>query len=693
VPTPTVLPENATMAEPASVLPARGPDWVRAALLVAAPLALAATTVALTVRTGYTASVYTLLPSTAAIGGVGALLAGLRPRYAGGWLMLATGIAFLVGQLAEQVAFANAGEPVAQTAAWVATWIYPPALVPLFVLVPLTFPDGRLPSPRWRWLVVVAAGLIVASALASGFLTPTLAPVDGQAWPNPYALALADRPSAVPGLVGLATLAAAVAAATSLVVRWRGADRPVRRQILWVVLALLVMVLAFAVDAASALLAPSTYAQVVPVVQLVPIVLPLAIAVAVLRHQLFDIEVVVGRTVVYGLLTAALVLVYATVLAVAGATLPAGGEGIAPVLAVALVAVAFAPLRDWLQRQVRRRLYGDRAQPYAALVRISRELSATSTPRQLQAALVTCVADSLKAPYVSLAFDTGGQLTGVVESGTRPPSEGRLISRDLQHGGERVGRLVLAQRGRDTYTRADLRLLDALTLPIGAAMHALRLSEQVRQSREQLVRSVEEERRRLGRDLHDSLGPRLAAIGMQVEAAADLIRADPDKAVGLLAAVLDQTDQVLREARGIAHAHRPPTLDALGLVPALEVLLGQLASVPAALALPQPLPPLPAAVETAAYRIAAEALHNVAKHSDAHRCSVRIELVGDRLQLTVADDGAGLPSPLVPGVGVSSMRERAQELGGMLVVTAGPGQVGTVVRAVLPCAASVLAAQ
>ena len=259
---------------------------------------------------------------------------------------------------------------------------------------------------------------------------------------------------------------------------------------------------------------------------------------------------------------------------------------------------------------------------------------------------------------------------------------------DLQHGGERVGRLVVAQRGREPYTPADLRLLDTVALPIGAALHALRLSEQVHHSRELLVRSVEEERRRLGRDLHDSLGPRLAAIGMQVEAAADVMRADPDRAVALLAAVLDQTDQALQEARGIAHAHRPPTLDSLGLLPALQALLGHLTLVPARLEVPEPLPPLPAAVETAAYRIATEALHNVAKHSNARTCVVRIDHDGAQLRLSVEDDGRGLAHESAAGLGLATMRERAEELGGTLEVTSGAGGAGMRVRAVLPCAAS-----
>lgn len=134
--------------------------------------------------------------------------------------------------------------------------------------------------------------------------------------------------------------------------------------------------------------------------------------------------------------------------------------------------------------------------------------------------------------------------------------------------------------------------------------------------------SVEEERRRLGRDLHDSLGPSLAAISMQVETAAALVRSDPDRAAKLLATLLDHTERAVRETRLLAHTHRPPTLDALGLVPALEAHITHLTSIPVVLAAPDPLPHLPAAVEIAAYRIALEALNNVAAHADAASCDL-----------------------------------------------------------------------
>jgi len=664
--------------------------WLMATALMAVPAALVAGVVALTAHTGHTESAWTLLPSTATIGVLGALLAGLRPRYAGGWLLFATGVAFLFGQIAEQLAHAgleSLGPPTgsAAWALWVTNWIYPPALVPFFVLLPLTFPDGRLPSPRWRPVAVIAVTLAAVLVVLGAIGMPTLI-LGPRQWPNPHALdaLVAVAPTAYL-LAQLATLAAALAATASLVVRWRAADHSTRRQILWVVLALGVVCGAFAVDATVALLAPAAYPMVFPVIQLTPIVVPVAVVVAVLRHRLFDIELLVSHALVYALLTAVLVLVYTAVATAVGIALPDSGDAVGHLLAAALVAVAFAPLREWLQREVGRRLFGDRAEPYAALVRLSRELKGPSSPDGVLATLAISVAEALKSPYAAVLPAGDGPSGRRAEHGRRPADGLGLVSVELTHGGECVGRLVVAQRGHQAFSAADLRLLSDLALPIGAALHALHLSVDLHRSRERLVLTVEEERRRLGRDLHDSLGPSLAAISMQVETATSLVHSDPDRAAGLLSDLLDQTEHAVRETRLLAHNHRPPALDALGLVPALEAHIGHLTAIPVVLAVPRPLPHLPAAIEIAAYRIALEALNNVVAHADARHCGLRVVHDGHLLVVEVDDDGRGIPGDHRVGVGQESMRERAEELGGSLMVMTGRSGRGTMVRAVLPC--------
>jgi len=667
-----------------------GTALVVTVLAAATALLTAAATVA-TIRAGLLGSSWTLLTSTSVMALVGAFLAGRRPRHPVGWLLLATAVPFLVGQGAEGVARIGLTHPpagpVAQAALWVANWIYPPALVPLFVLVALTFPDGHLPSRRWREVAVLAAAVAVVQAVYDAFGQPTLV-LGRTTVPNPHAVAAltAAGPVLMPwaGLV-LVLLGCSVAATVSLVWRWRSAARQAQRQIMWVVLALVVLAAAFGVDAAVALLAPSLYPVVFPIVQLTPVVVPLAIVVAVLKHQLFDIEALVSRALVYVTLTALLVGGYALAATWAGAALPPSAGALARVLATAAVAVAFAPLRDWLQRVIGRRLYGDRGRPYAAMTRLARQLQLPSAPEQVLATLVTSAAGALRSPYA--AIELNDQPGPAAEYGTRPVDDTRLASVELTHAGASLGRLVVAGREREALAPADLRLLADLALPIGAAVHAVGLSVDLHRSRQRMVISMEEERRRVGRDLHDDLGPRLAAISMQVELARDLTLTDPDGAHTLLSEVLDQTEVAVQETRRVAHAHRPPALDTLGLVPALESHIAHVAAVPVRFDVPDTLPPLPAAVEVAAYRIALEAIQNVAAHAQARSCVLHLTYDEHGLTLEVVDDGLGIPSIHPVGLGLQSMTERAAELGGTLTVQPRPRGPGTMVRAVLPCRA------
>lgn len=664
--------------------------WVTVTALMSVPAGLAAAVMTLAIRTGNTGSIWPLLPSTAVIAGVGGLLSGLRPRYAGGWLMLTTGVLFLVGQIAEQGASGlQRGEvPVgwAGPAVWVAGWIYPPALVPFFVFLPLTFPDGRLPSRRWRPLAVAAGALAVVLTLVRAFAMPTLSVSADADWPNPYVLG--DFGAAAPTVnlgAQLGVLLASIAATGSLVGRWQRAHDNARRQILWVLLALGAVCVSFAADAVLALLAPALYPQLFPVIQLTPVVVPIAVAVAVLRHRLFDIDVLVSRTIVYGALTAALLLLYAAVVVAVGSVVPTSGDAAGRLVATALVAVVFVPARQWLQRTVGRRLVGARVEPYVALVQLSRKLDAPTMPDDVLTMLARSLAEALSAPYVLIEPVWDGTPLPSAEHGRPLGDHSRLVEVTLSHSGIPVGHLFVAQRRHEQFAATDLRLLSDLALPTAAALYALGLSRDLAHSRERLVRTIEDERRRLGRDLHDGLGPSLAAISMQAETAASLIHSDPDGAARLLSRLVDQTERAVGETRQLAYTHRPPTLDALGLVVALSSHITHLTSIPVELVVPDVLPQLPAAVEIAVYRIALEALNNVIAHADAHRCRLRITHDRTSLIVEVEDDGRGIPPHHRPGIGHDSMRERAEELGGTLTMSVGRAGRGTLVRAVLPC--------
>ena len=373
-----------------------------------------------------------------------------------------------------------------------------------------------------------------------------------------------------------------------------------------------------------------------------------------------------------------------------GAAFRAQGDLAVSLVATGVAAVLFQPLRQRLQRGVNRLLYGERDDPYAVLARLGRRLEATLTPDAVLPTIVQTVREALRLPYVALrlAAEPADDPPAAAAAGAPARATLRL---PLVYQHEPVGELLLAPRGPGApFSPTDRRLLDDLSRQAGVAVHAVRLTAALRRSRARLVAAREEERRRLRRDLHDGLGPALAGMTLQTDAARDLSATDPARADALLADLTEQLQAATADVRRLVDALRPPALDELGLVGALRAQAArhELGRTRITVVAPGALPPLPAAVEVAAYRIAQEALTNVLRHAAAPRAVValRYDAPAACLTVEVTDDGRGLPPDLRPGVGLASMRERAEELGGRCAVGALPAG-GTRVRAELPCPA------
>jgi signal transduction histidine kinase len=412
---------------------------------------------------------------------------------------------------------------------------------------------------------------------------------------------------------------------------------------------------------------------------------PLSLATAVLWYGLFDVDALIGRTLVYGALTACIVAIYILVVGYLSSLFRTDDNLLISLLATGAVAALFQPLRQRLQRAVNRLLYGQRDEPYTVLSDLGRRLDASGDPAAMLPAVVETVARALKLPYAAIRVEQGGQLAEVAATGRLA---GQPVCLPLEHQGVPTGELVLGRRGRgEPFGAADRRLLDDLARQAAAAVHAVRLTADLQRSRQQLVSAREEERRRLRRDLHDGLGPTLAALGLKLETARNRLRHDP-QAAALLSDLAERTQAAVADIRRLVYALRPPALDELGLVGALRRVASS-GEVQAADSLrvvveaAEPLPPLPAAVEVAAYRIAQEAFTNVVRHAHARACTIRVQLASAALWLSVEDDGAGLPTTPPAGVGLSSMRERAEELGGTFTIGPRLGG-GTAVRVVLP---------
>ncbi len=584
----------------------------------------------------------------------GVLIAWQRPRNPIGWLLLAQGIGHAttaaVSPVLEFGIDADWPEGALRTLATFYAYSWPWSIGLCLPVVLLLFPDGRLLSPRWRWplwVIILGSPLFV---LASGS-----EPNAFEAGIEPWLVLPAYRDLTPLWTVSeILNLAALLAALIGLGIRYRRGRERQRRQLLW---------LAMAVGLVFLVVIPWGLFGAGPVLILLAIPLvPAAIAVAILRHGLLDIRLVLSRTLLYGLLTAMVVGAYVGLVAVADLVLRNEVGLGTSVLATVVIAVAFNPLRVRLQRLVDRALYGDRRDPVRAASRVGAQLSTAGSGLE---GVPAVVCEALQLPFAALRNSTGE----VAAYGTAPET---LHTVALDYGGERMGELVFGARpGERRLDPADRAVVDLLAVPLAVALRATTLSSAVQRSREQLVGAREEERRRLRRDLHDGLGPTLTGVAFQADAARNLLIADPERAAKSLEALRGQTTAAIGEIRRLVYGLRPPALDELGLVATLRRAADRLAPLQIEIDAAEPLPPLPAAVEVAAYRIVTEALTNVARHAHASRARLKLRCAAD-LQLEVSDDGPGNGIDWQPGVGLTSMADRAAELGGSC--SAGPAQ-------------------
>jgi signal transduction histidine kinase len=534
-----------------------------------------------------------------------------------------------------------------------------------FILTIYLLPDGHF-VPRWTGWVA----LLWIAQQAPHYFLPKSA-LDLNTWPATLGIAL-----------WIAFIGSAVVAQ---VYRYRRVSgRVEREQARWigfgVSIALIgflggriaLVVLAPKLDSPNALLLAIIGATLVDAFILV---IPLSIAVAILRYRLFDIDTLINRTLVYGALSACVVGLYALIVGGASALFQARANLLISLLATGVVAVLFQPLREHLQRWVNRLLYGEREEPYAVLSTLGRRLEGALSPDETLPAVVETLALALKLPYAAITLRDGEEEVIVASYGARA---GEPLPLHLTYQGETLGQLLICPRApSEGWSAKERRLLDDLARQVGVAAHAVELHTELRRARERLVITREEERRRLRRDLHDGLGPQLASQTLTLSAASKLLRADPAATEELLAEALTHAQTAVSDIRRLVYGLRPPALDDLGIVGALADQAAQYSAsgLRVTVTAPDPFPPLPAAVEVACYRIAQEALANVARHAQARSAMLTLapDESGRMMTLEVVDDGCGLPAQRHAGVGLASMRERAVELGGAFVVETAAG--------------------
>lgn len=421
---------------------------------------------------------------------------------------------------------------------------------------------------------------------------------------------------------------------------------------------------------------------------------PLAIGAAILRYRLFDVEIILKRSLVYGGLTASVLALY--LLSVQVLDRLFGVDRGVPLLVSVLAAACLPGLRRWLQLRVGRLIYGERDDPEEIIARLGRRLEATADPMAVLPAVVETLAQTLRLSYAAIEVRSpDGEALATASHGA---TAGVVLELPLVHRGQSVGELQLAVRpGVEPFGPADRRLLEHIRRQAAVTAHGVALFAALQRSLERTVTAREEERRRIRRDLHDGLGPTLAATALQLRVARSLVARDPSSAEALVDRLEEQVRTATADVRRIVDDLRPADLDQLGLVGAIEhraAYFGrqdrgspEAGVLDVTVEADGPMCTLPAAVEVAALAIVVEALTNASRHGGATACRVVVR-AGEVLTLIVRDDGGGLPPTVVEGVGTASMRQRAAELGGTCEVSSADDG-GTVVEARIPLRATV----
>jgi signal transduction histidine kinase len=633
---------------------------------------------------------------------VGALLGWKRPANPIGWLLSASGLSYAIGALAGLLQQFPATRVWGHWLGW--TWLFGGGFV-VFVL--LLFPTGSLPSRRWRPVAWTAAAGLAGWALGNTF-APT--PVDGSLPHNPIAVGgpAGHVIQVLGGVSGLLVAAAGLAAIVSLVFRYRRAPTVEREQLKWLVYAGGLIVVALIAEAPiEQALGPGNSANnleditVSGAIALVPI----AIGIAIFRYHLYDIDVVINKTLVYGSLAVFITGVYVAIVVGLGSLAQRGTRPslALSIVATAVVAVAFQPVREWVQRLANRLVYGQRAPPYEILADFAGRMAGAYAVEDLLPRMARILAEGTGAARADVWLRSGDTFhDGAVwppGAAVHPPARAtqadapaypadRILP--VRYQGEVLGALSVSKRPGEALTPTEDRLLADLAAQVGLVLKNVGLREQllarleeIRASRQRLVAAQDAERRRIERNIHDGAQQQLVALAIKLSITESMIGTDTEGERELLAELCRDAAGAVEDLRDLARGVYPPLLAGEGLTAALE-----------AQARKAPVPMSVTAdgvrrytqdVEAAVYFCVLEALQNVAKYAGASRAEVRLAASGHDLRFEVADDGAGFdPGSLGYGTGLQGMADRLHTHGGSLEVRSSPG-AGTTISGRLPC--------
>ncbi|MBV9327770.1 MAG: GAF domain-containing sensor histidine kinase [Chloroflexi bacterium] len=626
---------------------------------------------------------------------VGALIVARRPTHRIGWLLVGIGLLFALGGASATVArYFYVSAPAVGGALVVASNQLFKLVFCGGALLLLLFPTGQLPSRRWGWLPVALA-TVVLIAIAADVVTPgpVIDYLVTQPPRNPFgADPLTSLVRAI-DRIGFAVFAVlAAAAAVSLVSRYRHAVTEERLQLKWFALAAGVWATTLVADGVfRVMFAGPTWPELPFQIgySVGTMAMAVGIGVAILRHRLFDVDVVIGRTLAYALLVAVISCFYVGAVAGLGAlfVLNSSSQLIVAVVATAVVAVAFQPVRGQMERLGRRLVYGSRAGPYEVLANFTRGLEGSPAAEELLPTMAAMLAKGTGCDAATVWVCQQGRATPVAMwpgPQTTPPGAATRSVPVLQ-AGEQLGELSVMRRSGERLSPTEEDLMDSLALQAGLVLRNEHLQQQLRDrleelraSRQRLVSIQDEERRRLERDLHDGAQQELVAMRMKLGLASAAAGSDPTSVVPLLEELQHDLGVALNSLRDLARGVYPPLLESEGLKAALSA---RARSLPFAVDIRCDTRRYPREVEGAIYFCCAEALQNIVKHAEAKHASVGVRTQDDAVCFEVRDNGRG---GLVDGTGVGKsgvrhIRDRIEALGGTVdfETTVGGGSLVT----------------
>jgi signal transduction histidine kinase len=632
---------------------------------------------------------------------VGAMIAS-RNRI--GWLMMAAGLSLIIAGFGDEylrygLETRPGSLPGARLAALLSNLEWGPLLV-AFILVVLLFPTGRVPGPRWRLLPPAILALF-----ALGLFGTVLAPgtIDAAVHvENPIGIealgGVTDLAQAI-GFIGL--FPALAVSIVALVLRYRRSKGDERQQIRWLVYVVAVVALLILVGIVADLLTegePFGDVLFITIVALVGIGVPSAIGVAILKYRLYDLDLVIKKTVLSVTVAALLTGLFVAVAFAVGAI--GGRTQTGTVVAAAAIGLAFWPALRLARRVSDRVVYGRRATPYEVLADFSARLAGSYGTEDVLPRMATILAGGVGANRAVVWLRVGNELrpAAVAPDAERLPGPVRLhgdalpnLSADaafeVRDRDELLGALAVSMPTNDPMNPSKDRLARDLASQAGLVLRNVRLIEELRASRQRLVAAQDEERRRLERNLHDGAQQQLVALAVKQRLAEGFVRRDPDRVAQMLAELQTDTVEALENLRDLARGIYPPLLADQGLKAALE---SQARKTPVAVTIETDgIDRYAQEIEAAAYFCCLEALQNVAKYAEASRATVRIVDEEGWLSFVVADDGAGFDPAETPlGTGLQGMADRVHALGGTLEVRSRPGE-GTTLTGRIPIRSSV----